>query len=114
MEDGNYGGNYNVCFESTSVSNGTTTCDSGPVNVYVRGGSVEIVGLWGAEVITTPLNGQTFSVTRSVSSTDDFPDCSLILAGEFNGNACTASVNGYSQDPLDPGNLSGSLNTTRR
>ncbi len=116
VPDGNFGGNYNVCFDPTSISNETaaTVCDTGLVNVYVRGGSVEIVGLWGAEVLTTSLNGQTFSVNKNVPETAKFPECTLIVTGEINGNLCAATVNGYSREDENPGNLSGMINTTRR
>jgi hypothetical protein len=112
--DGNYGGNYNVCLTPTSVSNTSTVCDSGLVNVYVRSGAVEIVGLWGSEVLTGTLNGNLFSVVKTVSATPKFPSAHLIVSGEIVGDACTARVDGYSTDPLNPGDLGGRLDTTKR
>ena len=113
--EGNYGGNFQVCFESTAVSNSFTDCDSGLVNVYVRsGGAVEIVGLWGAEVLAGTLNGRIFSAIKEVAATSQFPASHLIVSGEIVGEACTARVDGYSTDPLEPGNYSGTLTTTKR
>ena len=114
VTNANFGGNYDVCFAPTSVSNSTTVCDNGLVNVYVRNGSVEIVGLWGAEVLTASLNGQVFSAAKDVPSTVQFPASRLIVSGEINGSSCTARVDGYSTDSLEPGNLSGRLDTTKR
>jgi hypothetical protein len=86
VADGNFGGNYSFCFEpDPGGTNATTTvCDSGLGNIYVRGGSVEIVGLWGAEVLTAPLNGRSFTATRTMSETAKFPRSALTVAGEFN------------------------------
>ncbi len=114
VTNANFGGNYDVCFTPTSVSNSTTVCDNGLVNVYVRNGSVEIVGLWGAEVLTASLNGQVFSAAKDVLATTQFPASRLIVSGEINGSSCTARVDGYSTDALEPGNLSGRLDTTKR
>ena len=114
VTNANFGGNYTVCFEPTSASNAVTVCDSGLVNVYVREGTVEVVGLWGAEVFTTPLNGSVFSVAKPVPATALFPDAYLILAGDIRSGRCTVTVNGYSRDPANPGNYNGQLDTTMR
>ena len=117
VTNANFGGNYDVCFEPTSastVSNSTSVCDTGLVNVYIRNGIVEIVGLWGSEVLTAPLNGQVFSAVKDVAATTKFPSSRLIVSGEINGSSCTARVDGYSSDSLQPGNLSGRLDTTKR
>lgn len=114
VTNGNYGGNYNICFVPTSESNTTTVCDSGLVNIYVANGGVEIVGLWGAEVLTATLNGTVFSAVKSVPATTKFPASYLILSGDIRGDACTVRVDGYATDPLNPGNFSGQLETTKR
>ena len=112
--DGNYGGNYDICLTPTSESNTATVCDSGLVNVYVRSGGVEVVGLWGSEVLTGDLNGNLFSVVKTVSATPKFPSAHLIVSGEIRNEACTARVDGYSTDPLTPGDFGGRLDTTKR
>lgn len=114
VTNANFGGNYSICFEPTTSSNTVTVCDSGLVNVYVRNGNVEVVGLWGAEVFTTPLNGSVFSVAKTVAATTVFPESYLILAGEIRGGRCTIAVNGYSRDAANPGNYNGQLDTTMR
>ena len=114
VTNGNYGGTYSYCFEPTSVSNTTTVCDSGLVNVYVEGADVEIVGLWNSEVLTATMNGSVFSATKSVSATTNFPAAYLIVAGEISGDSCTATVNGYSRDSENPGNFTGRFDTTKR
>lgn len=114
VTNGNFGGDYAIYFEPASPSNTTMVSDSGLVNVYVNLNSVEIVGLWGSQVLRTTLNGQVFSISTPVPATGGFPSAHLIVSGEFNGNACTARVDGYSTDPLNPGNLNGRLTTTRR
>jgi len=112
--DGNYGGNYDICFEPTSMSNTTSVCDNGLVNVYVTGGSVEIVGLWEADVLTGQMTGRTFSVVKDVAATTKFPEAHLIVSGEINGSICTARIDGYSKDPENPGDFGGRLDTTKR
>ena len=114
VSNANFGGSYNFCFEPTSASNTTTVCDSGLVNVYVRDGGVEIVGLWAAEIFTTVLNGNVFSVSRPVAATVRFPESQLILSGEIRGDTCTVNLNGYSRDPANPGDYNGLLTTTKR
>ena len=114
VTNANFGGNYSICFEPTAPSNTVPVCDSGLVNVYVRNGNVEVVGLWAAEVFSTPLNGSVFSVTKTVAATTLFPMSYLILGGEIRGGRCTVAVNGYSRDPENPGNYSGQLDTTMR
>jgi nitroreductase len=72
------------------------------VNIYVtRRHGVEIVGLWGGEVLTAPLNGRVFSAVE-VGATGPFPAAYLIVSGEIGGDICTARVDGYSTDPLVP------------
>lgn len=112
--DGNYGGNYDICFTPTSASNTATVCDNGLVNIYVRDGGIEIVGLWGSEVLTGDLNGSVFSTVKAVAATAKFPAAHLIVSGEIVGESCTARVDGYSTDALNPGNFGGRLETTKR
>ncbi len=114
VTNANFGGNYDVCFTPTSASNSLAVCDNGLVNVYARNGIVEIVGLWSSEVLTASLNGQVFSAVKDVPATTQFPASRLIVSGEINGSSCTARVDGYSTDSLQPGNLSGRLDTTKR
>ena len=35
-------------------------------------------------------------------------------SGEISGDACTVRIDGYSTDPLQPGDFSGRLDTTKR
>ena len=114
VTNANYGGTYDICFVPNTVSNTATVCDSGLVNIYVRNGGVEIVGLWGAEVLTATLNGQVFSAVKPVPATVLFPAAQLIVSGEIHGETATARVDGYSTDALNPGNFSGQLETTKR
>lgn len=114
VTNANFGGTYTICFEPTSETNTVTVCDSGLVNVYVREGTVEVVGLWGAELFTSPLNGSVFSVAKTAEATALFPESYLILAGEIRSGRCTVTVNGYSRDPANPGNYNGQLDTTMR
>ncbi len=115
--DGNYGGNYDVCFAPNALSNAppaATVCDNGLVNVYVTNGSARIVGLWEAEVLTGAVNGNLFSAVEDVGSTARFPAAHLIASGEISGDACTVRIDGYSTDAEQPGNFSGRLDTTKR
>ena len=114
--DGNYGGNYDVCFVPSALSNAptATTCDDGLVNVYVTNGTAKIVGLWESKVLTGTLNGNLFSAVENVGATAKFPEAHLIASGEISGNACTVRIDGYSTDAERPGDFSGQLDTTRR
>ena len=113
VTNGNFGGNYRLLFEPTSPSNALASAE-GLVNVYVTDGRVEIVGLWGSEILRTALSGQVFTASVAVPAQGAFPAAQLVVAGEFSGDACTAQVDGYSTDPLNPGSLRGRLDTTRR
>jgi len=84
------------------------------VNVYITGGSVEIVGLWASEVLTGQVSGQTFSCVKSVSETTEFPESYLIVSGEINGSVCTARIDGYSKDSENPGTYGGRIDATKR
>jgi hypothetical protein len=112
--DGNYGGTYDICFASTATADSSTDCDSGLVNIYVTNGTAQIVGMWGAEVLAGAVNGRVFSAVKTVAATTRFPAARLIVSGEFSGEACHARVDGYSTDPLNPGNFDGRLETTKR
>ena len=116
--DGNYGGNYNLCFvpgaATNAATNVTTTCDNGLVNVYVTNGAARIVGLWGGETLSGPVNGSLFSAVADVGATAQFPPAHLIASGEISGSACTVRIDGYSTDALRPGNFSGQANLTKR
>ena len=114
VTNGNFGGTYDICFTPSAGTNSSTVCDNGLVNIYVSNGALEIVGLWDAEVLTASLSGNSFTAVKAVAATVQFPAAQLIVSGEFNGPSCTARVDGYSTDPLAPGNFSGRLNTTRR
>jgi hypothetical protein len=116
--DGNYGGNYNLCFvpgaRTNGATNATTVCDNGLVNVYVTNGTARVVGLWGGETLGGPVNGSLFSAVADVGATAEFPSAHLIAAGEISGSACTVRIDGYSTDPLRPGNISGQAEMTKR
>lgn len=116
--DGNYGGNYTLCFVPGVSTNGLTTtatvCDDGLVNVYVTNGTARIVGLWGAETLSGTVNGSLFSAVANVSSTAKFPAAHLIASGEISGSACTVRLDGYSTDPLQPGDFSGQADLNKR
>ncbi len=116
MTNGNYGGNYNICFTPTSASNTATVCDNGLVNVYVQDGGVEIVGLWDAEVLTgDPERADLSPPSKTVAGHRRYSrPRTLIVSGEINGDTCTVRVDGYSTDPLNPGDFSGRIDTTRR
>ncbi|MGD9612485.1 MAG: hypothetical protein AB7V22_06240 [Kiritimatiellia bacterium] len=115
--DGNYGGNYDVCFVPGADTNGTslaTVCDDGLVNVYVTNGTARIVGLWGAETLSGAVNGSLFSIVANVGATAEFPAAHLIAAGEISGAACTVRIDGYSTDATRPGDFNGQVETTKR
>ena len=114
--DGNYGGNYDVCFVPSALSNApaATTCDDGLVNVYVTNGAARIVGLWESTVLTGTLNGNLFTAVENVGATAKFPEAHLIASGEISGSACTVRLDGYSTDAERPGDFNGQLNTTKR
>jgi hypothetical protein len=115
--DGNYGGNYNLCFVPGASTNGTSTstvCDNGLVNVYVTNGTARVVGLWGAETLSGTVNGSLFSAVANVGATASFPAAHLIASGEISGTTCTLRLDGYSTDPLQPGDFSGRADLTKR
>ena len=114
--DGNYGGNFDVCFVPTAQSNevAATVCDNGLVNVYVTNGTARIVGMWGAEILSGSVNGSLFSAVADLGPTAKFPAAHLIASGEISGNACTVRIDGYSTDAEMPGNFNGRLDTTKR
>ena len=114
--NGNYGGNYDVCFAANALSNApaATTCDDGLVNVYVTNGTAQIVGMWESQVLNGALNGNVFSIVEDVGATAKFPAAHLIASGEISGSICTVRIDGYSTDALAPGNFSGRLDTTKR
>ena len=114
VTNGNYGGNYEICFTPATGTNLVTDCDSGLVNVYVNDGTAEIVGLWGAEVLSGAVQGRIFTATANLGATPRFPSARLIVTGEFSGNSCAARIDGYSTDPLVPGDFSGRFDTTLR
>ena len=115
VTNGNFGGNYSVCFEPADMAtNALTVCDSGLVNVYVEGSSVQVVGLWGGEVLYSTLNGSAFTAVGDLAARDSFPAAHLIVSGDVGGSTCSARVDGYSADAERPGTFTGSLATTRR
>ncbi len=114
VTNANFGGSYNLCFAPAAPTNAVTTCENGLVNVYVRDGGVEIVGLWGAEVLSGSLNGSLFSIVDEVPATLTMPAAHLIASGEVNGEICTVRIDGYSTDSAAPGNFSGRMDTTKR
>lgn len=114
---GNYGGSYDICFHAAATTNNPTpapVCDAGLVNIYVTNGTAQIVGLWGAEVLSGPVNGNVFTIVKETSATAKFPSAHLIAAGEFAGHSATVRIDGYSTDPLLSGNFGGRLQTTKR
>ncbi|MBR3582188.1 MAG: hypothetical protein IKO01_01935 [Kiritimatiellae bacterium] len=116
VTNGNYGGNYSVCFEpaDATATNAVTVCDSGLVNVYVDGTSVQVVGLWGGEVLYATLNGSAFTAVADLAARDGFPAAHLIVSGDAGSSSCSARVDGYSSDATRPGTFTGNLSTTRR
>ena len=90
------------------------TCDSGPVNIYVKDGAVQVVGLWGGAVLDGTLSGSSFTAVGEVAARLAFPAAHLIVSGDVGGSSCSARVDGYSSDPARPGNFTGHLSTTRR
>ena len=65
-------------------------------------------------MLSGALNGSLFSAVANVGSTPIFPTAHLIASGEISGDACTVRIDGYSTDPLRPGDFSGRLDTTKR
>ena len=131
VTNGNFGGNYTITFtpatttttdppsspsssSSVAPASSASTSDSGLVNFYVKGSSVEIVGLWGSEVLQGTLSGNMFSAAANVSARAPFPAAYLTVSGQFSGDSCHATVNGTSTDFSTPGIFSGSANATRR
>lgn len=117
VTNGNYGGTWQICFSPnvTDSFGGGTDCRTGDANVYVKGGSVEIVGLWGAEILTGTVSGNVFSAAKSVEANGTFPAANLSVSGSFSGGGtCSMSVSGSSTDVLRPGVFSGSFSGSRR
>jgi hypothetical protein len=116
VTNANFGGSYSVCFEPSATNSATavTVCDSGIANIYVKDGAVQVVGLWGGEVLTGTLSGSSFTAVGDVSARLDFPAAHLIVSGDVGGSSCSARVDGYSSDTTRPGNFTGNLSTTRR
>lgn len=122
VTNGNFGGNYSISF--TPSSSGVSppadspaplaSTDSGLVNLYVKDSSVEIVGLWGSEVLQGALSGNMFSAAANVSARPPFPAAFLSVSGQFSGTSCSATVNGTSTDASQPGTFGGSVNASRR
>lgn len=126
VTNGNFGGSYNLCFEAPSATTTTSTtnstvatsssdCRNGNANVYVDGSSVEIVGIWGSEVLTGTLSGNVFSAAKSVPESGSFPSAYLSVSGSFSGSSsCSMSISGTSSEASRPGAFSGSFSGTRR
>ena len=121
VTNGHFGGNYRVTFTPSSGASPpadstapASTSDSGLVNFYVKGSSVEIVGLWGSEVLQGTLSGTMFSAAANVSARASFPAADLTVSGQFSGTSCTATVNGTSTDASTPGAFTGSVTASRR
>ncbi len=115
VTNANFGGSYSVCFEPSSQNTADIgTCDSGPVNIYVKDGAVQVVGLWGGTVLDGTLSGSSFTAVGEVAARLAFPAAHLIVSGDVGGSSCSARVDGYSSDPARPGNFTGHLSTTRR
>ena len=99
-----------------------------PVGLYmtiigiVWGGVFLNLALWSeggfgavpAEFWRYALFAGAFSAVANVGSTPIFPTAHLIASGEISGDACTVRIDGYSTDPLRPGDFSGRLDTTKR
>lgn len=122
VTNGNFGGNYSISFAPSSSGASppsgsaapASSSDSGLVNLYVKGSSVEIVGLWGSEVLNGTLSGTMFSAAANVSARASFPAAFLTVSGQFSGTSCHATVNGTSTDAANPGTFSGSVSASRR
>lgn len=117
VTNGNFGGAWQVCFEpsATDGSGGGTDCRTGDANVYVKGGSVEIVGLWGSEILTGTASGNVFSAAKTVDANGTFPSANLSVSGSFSGGGtCSMSVSGSSTDALRPGVFAGSFSGSKR
>ena len=116
VTNANYGGSYSICFEPSATNSTTdvTTCDSGIANIYVKDGAVQVVGLWGGEVLNGTLNGSSFTAVGDVSARLDFPAAHLIVSGDVGSSSCSARVDGYSSDSTRSGNFTGNLSTTLR
>ena len=116
VTNANFGGSYSVCFEPSATNSATavTVCDSGIANIYVKDGTVQVVGLWGGEVLYGTLTGSSFTAVGEVSARLDFPSAHLIVSGDVGGSSCSARVDGYSTDATRTGNFTGNLSTTRR
>lgn len=107
---GTYGGSYNVCFEpSGSGSDTGTSCESGTVNVYVDNGTVQVAGLWGGEVLSGSMSGNSFTAACEVGGRQDFPPAHLIVSGDVGSSSCSARVDGYSMDAERPGSFTGNV-----
>jgi hypothetical protein len=112
VEDGTFGGNYSLTFTPDDTA-GIPAYDSGIASVYVKGSTVEIVGLWGSEVFTGSLSGSMFSAAKNVSARASFPAAYISVSGTFSGSSCTVTVNGTSTDTAAPGSFSGSFSGSR-
>ena len=126
VTNGNFGGSYTLTFTADPQESGGETNEvasagaaaetvNGQLNVYVKGSTVEIVGLWGGEVITGSRSGNSFSAAKSVGATGNFPAAHLSVSGSFSSStACSASVSGTSSDTARPGSIAGSFSGTLR
>lgn len=124
VTNGDFGGNYTITFTPAPPSSSdppaatpsfsSSISDSDILNLYVHGSSVEIVGLWGSEVLNGTLSGNMFSAAANVSARDSFPTAFLTVSGQFSGSSCSATVNGTSTDASNPGTFTGSVSASRR
>lgn len=112
VEDGTFGGNYNITFTPDDTA-GVPAYDSGIASVYVKGSSVEVVGLWGSEIFNGTLSGSMFSAAKNVAARGSFPASYISVSGTFSGTSCTLTVNGTSTDAATPGQFTGSFSGTR-
>ena len=121
VTNGNFGGAYTLTFtpdrSASEAAAATAAAESvsGQLNVYVKGTTVEIVGLWGGEIITGSRSGSNFSAAKSVPATGNFPAAYLSVSGSFgSATSCSASVSGTSSDPARPGSFEGHFSGTKR
>ena len=112
VEEGTFNGQYALTFTPDDTT-ALPASESANASVYVKGSSVEIVGLWGLEIFSGPLSGSMFSAAKNVAARNSFPDAYLSVSASFSGSSCTVTVNGTSTDPATPGSFSGSFSGTR-
>ncbi|MBR6022563.1 MAG: hypothetical protein IK066_09135, partial [Kiritimatiellae bacterium] len=111
VADGTFGGTYTATFTPADTSQFGSYA-AGPVSLYVKGSSVEIVGLWDTS-ITAPLSGNMFNAAKNLPANGSFPAAYLSVSGQVGGDYATGAINGTSTDTARPGDFAGSFTATR-